>query len=208
MAFFGAGVKPRHRPNTSRRHSQKDKKRLAIYFVSRIFRLMNISSNKRLLEIPLEQFADRLGRLVDRIEYSQAAQDQNYLARGIITIPQVRALQQVAERKTCAMRMLAMALQLKFSTITGIVDRLVNLGLLKRFNSQTDRRVVLAEITPKGRKILDHVRSEKRKVIARLFQHVSPRERTDFLEIMEKIVLVLSVAEEGGNTTARHERNR
>jgi len=79
-------------------------------------------------------------------------QDRNYLARGLITLPQLWVLHQVAERQTCTMHMLAQAFGAESSTITGLADRLVKLGLLKAFNSQTDRRVVLAEITPKAEK--------------------------------------------------------
>ena len=130
-----------------------------------------------------------------RLTQSQISQERNYLARGLITIPQMLCLHLVAERKTCTMRTLAQALDLKGSTLTGIVDRLVSLGLLRRFNSETDRRAVLAEITPKGREILEHLCAEKRKFIMNLFQRVSPQERAAILEILEKVVQTLSVAE-------------
>ncbi|MFH1477566.1 MAG: MarR family transcriptional regulator [Verrucomicrobiota bacterium] len=153
---------------------------------------MNISSNKRSPEMSLEQFAGRLGRLMPRLMRHLMTQDRNYLARGLITLPQLWALHQVAERKTCAMRLLAQTLGLKSSTVTGLVDRLVKLGLLKRFNSQADRRVVLAAITPKGRKILEHLYAERHKSIMHMFQHISPEERAAYLDIIEKILKALS----------------
>lgn len=142
--------------------------------------------------MPLEQFADRLVRLMPRLMRHLANQDRNYLARGLITLPQLWTLALVAEHKTCTMRMLAQALGLKSSTVTGLVDRLVKLGLLKRFNSQTDRRVVLAEIMPKGRKILEHLHAERHKSIMHMFQHVSQKERAAYLNIIEKILKALS----------------
>jgi DNA-binding MarR family transcriptional regulator len=36
--------------------------------------------------------------------------------------------------------------------VTSLVDNLVKLGYLRRVPSKTDRRVVLAQITPKGRR--------------------------------------------------------
>lgn len=156
---------------------------------------MKYSGNQRSCATPLERFADRLDQLMHRLTQSQTSQERNYLARGLITIPQMLILHLVVERKTCTMRTLAQSLDIKGSTVTGIVDRLVSLGLLKRFNSETDRRAVLAEITPKGRKIIEHLCAEKRKFIANLFQHVSQQERAAILEIMEKIVQTLSVAE-------------
>ena len=156
---------------------------------------MNISSNEGLFKNHIDQFADRLVRLMPRLMRHLMTQDRNYLARGLITLPQLWALHQVAERKTCTMHMLAQALGLKSSTVTGLVDRLVKLGLLKRFNSQTDRRVVLAEITPKGRKILEHLDADRHKSIIYMFQHVSQKERAAYLDIIEKILKALSAVQ-------------
>ena len=157
--------------------------------------------------MPLEQFADRLGRLMPRLMRHLMTQDRNYLARGLITLPQLWALHEVAERKTCTMCMLAQALGLKSSTVTGLVDRLIKLGLLKRFNSQTDRRVVLAEITPKGRKILEHLDAERHKSVIHMFQHVSQKERAAYLDIIEKILKALSDVQARDDTVARPEIN-
>ncbi|MBU4200728.1 MAG: MarR family transcriptional regulator [Verrucomicrobia bacterium] len=148
---------------------------------------MNISRCKASRAIPLEKFADRLLQLMPRIMHNQVKQERNYLTRGIITLPQLWVLRQVAELGTCSMHTLAQAQGLKASTVTGLADRLVKLGLLKRLTSETDRRVVLAVITPKGRKIMVALHSEHRKSIIRMFQHISPQERVIYLQIIEKI---------------------
>jgi len=164
---------------------------------------MNISSNKGLPKNHLDQFADQLDPLMSQLMRHLMTQDRNYLARGLITLPQLWALHQVAERKTCTMHMLAQALGLKSSTVTGLADRLVKLGLLKRFNSQTDRRVVLATITPKGRKILEHLDAERHKSIIHMFRHVSQKERTTYLDIIEKILKALSAVQARDNMEDR-----
>ncbi len=168
---------------------------------------MKFSGNKGSFEIPLEQFADRLGQLIPRLMRHLMTQDRNYLARGLITLPQLWALDQVAERKACTMYMLARALGLKSSTVTGLVDRLVKLGLLKRFNSQADRRIVLAKITPKGRKILEHMGVERHKSIMHMFQHVSQKERAVYLDIIGKILKALSAVQVREDIVARPEMN-
>jgi len=168
---------------------------------------MNISSNKGLSKNHLNRFADRLARLMPRLMRHMMTQDRNYLARGLITLPQLWALHQVAEHQTCTMRTLAQALGLKSSTVTGLVDRLVKLGLLKRFNSQTDRRVVLAKITTKGHAILEHLDTERHKSIIHMFQHVSQKERAAYLDIIEKILKALSAVQVRRDTVARPEMN-
>jgi len=41
--------------------------------------------------------------------------------------------------------------------MTGIVDRLVKMGLVKRARSEADRRVVLVQTTPKGLDLFERV---------------------------------------------------
>lgn len=46
------------------------------------------------------------------------------------------------------------------ATMTGIVDRLVKMGLVERSRSKTDRRVVLVKITPSGVDLLKQIHQE------------------------------------------------
>lgn len=146
---------------------------------------MNISTKETSSEIT--EFAARLIRLMPRFLRGIMTQERNYLVRGLITLPQLWVLQHVSERQICAMRDLARDLALKSSTLTGLADRLVDLGLLRRFNSRTDRRLVLTAITPKGHKILAHLNDERRKSTIRLFQQISANERAIFLNIIERV---------------------
>lgn len=167
---------------------------------------MNISRHKVSRRLSLEAFADRLLQLMPRMMQNQVKQERNYLARGIITLPQLWALRQVSVLGTCSMHTLAQAQGLKASTVTGLVDRLVKLGLLKRFTNETDRRAVLTTITPKGRKIMDALHIERRQGIIQLFHHVSAEERAMYLEIIEKIGRALSNLPEPGIAAPPEER--
>lgn len=167
---------------------------------------MNNSNHKASCHLTLEAFTDRLLRLIPRVMHNQVKQERNYLARGLITLPQLWALRQVAEMGDCSMRMLAQSQGLKASTVTGLVDRLVKLGLLKRFANETDRRAVLAMITPKGRKIMSALHTEHRRSIMRLFQHISPKERAMYLAIIEKICHALSALPEQDTDTPHGKR--
>ena len=153
---------------------------------------MNNTKNKTSSELSLKQFAKRLVALIPMLTRGMIAQERNYFTRGVITLPQLWALQIVADMEACSMRDLAQALALKSSTVTGLVDCLVKLGLVRRHNSQEDRRVVLAAITPKGKKILNHLQEEKYEAAIRLFKNITAKERAVYLDILEKIVNKLS----------------
>ena len=113
--------------------------------------------------------------------------ERNYLARGVITLPQLWILQEIADAGNCPMSLISQNLGLKSSTVTGIMDRVVGLGLVKRFPSESDRRQVLAELTPKGRRILEHIHAERHRSLIDAFGPLSEQERADYLAIIEKV---------------------
>ncbi len=129
--------------------------------------------------------------LMPRFMRALIRRERNYLARGLITLPQLWALAEIAERDGCTMRALALAAQISPSTATSLVDRLTRLGLLRRQRSPRDRRAVLAVITPKGRRTLRHLANEKRRTLARLCRRVSPADRAVFVRVHEQMLAEL-----------------
>jgi len=138
-------------------------------------------------KLSAEELAEQTENIFSRFAGQMFSADRNYLARGIINLPQVMVLRQVAGSGPCPMQSLARALAIKASTLTGIVDRLIKLGLLKRHTPPSDRRKVIAETTPKGRRILEHISAERKRRFAGMFRTISPSERGAYLAIIEKI---------------------
>lgn len=141
----------------------------------------------------LEQFADRMTALMRKMARNMLSAERNYLARGIITLPQLWVLHEIADAGSCPMLSLSRNLGLKSSTVTGIMDRLVELELVRRFPSELDRRSVLAEVTPKGRRILEHIHAERRRSLINAFGPLSSHERADYLTIIEKVADQIAV---------------
>ena len=135
----------------------------------------------------VEQFADRMTTVMRKMKRNMISAERNYLVRGVITLPQLWILQEIADAEKCPMLSLSRNLGLKSSTLTGIMDRVVGLGLVKRFPSESDRRQVLAELTPKGRRIFEHIRAERRCSLIKAFRPLSEKERADYLAIIEKV---------------------
>lgn len=146
-----------------------------------------MTKNKTNQKISLEQFADRMTAVMRKMARNMMSAERNYLARGVITLPQLWILHEIADAGKCPMLLISRNLGIKSSTLTGIMDRLVKLGLVKRYSSESDRRHVLAELTPKGRRILEHIRAERRRSLIDAFGPLSEKERTDYLAIIEKV---------------------
>lgn len=136
----------------------------------------------------LNEFADRVVRVMPRLVLILTSTERNYLARGLITIPQARVLIVLMEHGACNMRCIARAMCLQASTVTNLVDRLARMGLVQRHHGSDDRRVVTVNLTPKGHRVLANIRKEKRKTAAVMYKHLSPRERRLYPKIMEKLV--------------------
>lgn len=136
----------------------------------------------------IEAFADRLSALLPVFLREVMKRERNYFARGKITVPQLHVLQRIAETGQCPMTEIAKALGVRPSTATGLADHLVKIGLIRRFTTPKDRRVVLVAMTSKGDRILRDIFKEKRKTIVSAFGTLTAAERTAYLDILRKIV--------------------
>lgn len=74
-----------------------------------------------------------------------------------ITMPQLKTLLVLYGMDRASMGELAVALGVGVSTLTGIVDRLVDHGLVVREEDQRDRRVVVGRLTPAGAALVDRL---------------------------------------------------
>jgi DNA-binding MarR family transcriptional regulator len=132
---------------------------------------------KRLAKI--EQLMLRVGWL----EQHRFAQD---LSDFDLTVPQFFILRSVwAGKEGCSMSTLADGALRRSATMTGIVDRLVRMGLVTRQRDVRDRRRVLVELTPAGREVLGRVRKSREKRLRETLACLSPRDAEEFLRLLE-----------------------
>lgn len=75
-----------------------------------------------------------------------------------ITMPQAKVLYLVGAAGELHMSTLAQRLGVSLSTVSGLVDRVVDHGLAARREDPTDRRQVLVGLTPDGSSFIDRFR--------------------------------------------------
>jgi DNA-binding MarR family transcriptional regulator len=78
-----------------------------------------------------------------------------------LTVPQLKSLFFITNEGTTNLRKLATALKVTPSNVTGIVDRLVQQGLVSRQGSPEDRRVFLLRPTEHGEAVVDNLRERR-----------------------------------------------
>jgi DNA-binding MarR family transcriptional regulator len=114
--------------------------------------------------------------------------EQSDLMHGVLTEPQFWGLEYLRENSPCPVNELGDALHLQPSSTTGLVDRLVGMGMVDRVRSEEDRRVVLLSLSAKGKKTVREVLEQKKEGYRGLCKPLSATERHDLIAIIEKMV--------------------
>lgn len=140
----------------------------------------------------IQAFGRRMTELLPKLIRGFARQESNYLSRGKITLPQLWVLEYLLRRKDCPMNELAHFLSISRPAATGLIDRLLLQGLVRRGGDIQDRRVVRVNITPKGEKIISSIWEQKRKAILKVFGEISPKDRAQYLSTLERVVNILT----------------
>lgn len=109
-----------------------------------------------------------------------------------LSLPQVRVLGIIRHVGDAGaqMRTIAMACNVTPRTTTGVVDGLEAAGLVERVPDPTDRRAVIARLTPEGERRLDAAIALQAQVSVRLLQGFGAEEQ----EVMRDLCLRLAQA--------------
>jgi DNA-binding MarR family transcriptional regulator len=100
---------------------------------------------------------------------------------------QMDALDLLARRDR-TMSTLAGGLRVNRSTATRAVDRLTTDGLVERFPSPDDGRVVLVRITPEGRRRHADVDRRRSLALTRILGEFTPAERAELADLLDRLV--------------------
>jgi len=139
-------------------------------------------------KISLGEFATDMQRFMPSFMSAMIRRERNAISQGIITVPQFLGLSFLRTHPNSPVKAFAETLGLQLSSASGLLDRLTNLGLLKRTHSTEDRRMVLLTLTPKGGQMVDEIMEQKRQSIAEIFSTLSADERTTYMELMQKVM--------------------
>ncbi len=114
-----------------------------------------------------------------------------FIVKPQLTTSQVVTLMRIYEKGTTRIGALSREMRVSAPTITGVIDRLVRDGYLKRTHDKEDRRAVNVELTNRGKGIVGEVLSEIKERWYRILIHLTKEERENYLRILKRIVEVL-----------------
>ena len=113
---------------------------------------------------------------------------ENMLCKEGITVAQAIALKTLKEQdQVCKMSDLAATRFLTPAAATGIVDRLIHLGLVERKFDDNDRRVILLALTASGEAAFSVIEGKVQAIMQQFFERISESDRLASLRISRKL---------------------
>ena len=113
------------------------------------------------------------------------------LAQGKITEPQYFVLDLIVTRGSIKMSKLAAALCVSLPAMSGLINRLHKMKLVKRVYPEKDRRVIRIEITTGGRNVVNTITVQRMAGIKKIFSQLPKQDRKEYLRIVTKIKNIL-----------------
>ena len=112
---------------------------------------------------------------------SRAAADHD------LSLTQLRALAILRDREPTMAR-LAEYLGLERSSVSGLIDRAVRRGLVRRDTSDDDGRAVRVSLTPGGQRLATLLTREIGDLIAPMTSHLGPAERKRLATLLSRLL--------------------
>lgn len=113
---------------------------------------------------------------------------EGHLGPEGITVPQAFTLKTLKERDgPCRMSDLAAMRFHSPASMTGIVDRLIHLGLVERGSDANDRRVILLSLTEQGTAILASIDKTVQGMMRRFFESMPEKDRKTMVRVFLRL---------------------
>lgn len=106
---------------------------------------------------------------------------------GELSLQELKIIDYIGQRETCIMRQVSEFSQVAVSTMTGLIDKLEEKGLVKRERNDEDRRIVRVLLTGKGQKMYDTNFQNYLQLSRSMLESLDTDEQNMYLEITKKI---------------------
>lgn len=107
-----------------------------------------------------------------------------------LTLTQLIALQYICHIPNITLKELADKLVIAQSSASELVDRLVKLNYVDRKISPEDRRKIILNLSPKGKKFIERHIEENKALFKNLISKLSLEEQRDYLKALQKFYKV------------------
>lgn len=139
----------------------------------------------------IQEYAEELGELIPTIARAIPGEASPEVVRQAfdvdVSTPELFVLSYLPPQREPNMSEIGRALSIDSSTLTRLVDKLVDKSLVERRSDPQDRRVVRVRLTERGKEIIRRVEKEKKRRIVSILRRLSNEEAENLLTIMRII---------------------
>lgn len=96
------------------------------------------------------------------------------LVRQGISMSQLHVMHLLESHGDMPMSRLAEMLDVSDSNATGLIDRVEERGFVERLRVATDRRMVMVQLTPAGRQLLDEIETVREGILSQVLDQLQP----------------------------------
>lgn len=104
-----------------------------------------------------------------------------------LTAPQLLIMQAIHNSGDVTIKSISLQVSLSQATVTTILDRLESRGLIRRLRSQTDKRIVHANLTKEGQLLLNQAPTPLQQQFVERFQQLNDWEQNLLLSSVQRI---------------------
>lgn len=135
-----------------------------------------------------QQHAEHLASLFERVRSLYLSPAFAELMHLDLSFSHMKALRHIACHGAVPMKELADTLCMTPPSVTAMVRRLEQIGLLERVRSTSDNRVWLLHLTDQGRALIETLRWQRITLMQQLIDTLSPAEQHTLLDLLERAV--------------------
>lgn len=144
----------------------------------------------------LLRLASLMHRFMDQVNRRTGGSTLAIIHESGLTLPQMVAMHVLRRRDTLDLGAVADAIRLTASTTSHLVDRLLEKGLVERWENPGDRRQKLVRLTPAGEDVVDRISRSRGEEMSQVMAELSPEIRGRLAEVFEHVIGQLE--KEGG----------
>lgn len=129
------------------------------------------------------ELLDKLSKAFDKFRKVQLKQ----MYGEKLTAPQFQVLEVLSKTGPIPLKRISEMLMVTGANITCVVDNLEKEGLVERIHSKEDRRVILADLTEKGKSKINSIMPTYLNNIAAITQPLSDHEHRELINLLGKL---------------------
>ncbi|AIS33095.1 MarR family winged helix-turn-helix transcriptional regulator [Methanobacterium formicicum] len=135
-------------------------------------------------ELELVESMDKLSDLMRKF--------QTQLRKGDLkeyTLRQLYYIELIDKNQGISVSELAKRLEVKKSTVSIAINQLIDLGIVNKIQSDSDKRFYFLQLTSKGNQIMEMHKQIHKNTIKKISKILNPEEVENFVKIVNKITV-------------------